>query len=77
MKNVEARWVKSNKDGEYYKVGPDDMDYERWGLTMEDLVKEADTIIANEIEERRKKREAAIESATDEKTEGEPEASSA
>tara|TARA_B000000475_G_scaffold29783_1_gene22703 strand:- start:4728 stop:5336 length:609 start_codon:yes stop_codon:yes gene_type:complete len=44
---------------------------------MEDLVKEADTIIANEIEERRKKREAAIESATDEKTEGEPEASSA
>jgi hypothetical protein len=48
---------------------------------MEDLVKEADTIVANEIEERRKQREA--EASTDGKLEevkeeeGEPEVSSA
>jgi hypothetical protein len=40
MENVETRWVKSNKDGEYYKVSPGHRDYDRWGLTMEDLVKE-------------------------------------
>lgn len=40
MENVETRWVKSNKDGEYYKVDPGHRDYDRWGLTMEDLVKE-------------------------------------
>ena len=49
---------------------------------MEDLVKEADTIVANEIEERRKQREAEAEASTDGKLEevkeeGEPEVSSA
>jgi hypothetical protein len=44
MENVEVRWVKSNKDGEYYKVGPDHSDYERWGLTIEDLVKESNAL---------------------------------
>jgi hypothetical protein len=50
---------------------------------MEDLVKEADTVVATEIEERRKWREArAAESSTDAKIEeskedGEPEVSSA
>lgn len=49
---------------------------------MEDLVKEADEIVANEIEERRKSREAEAEASTDAKIEeakdeGEPEVSSA
>ena len=49
---------------------------------MEDLVKEADAVVAAEIEERRKWREARAESSTDAKIEeskedGEPEVSSA
>ena len=49
---------------------------------MEDLVKEADAVVAAEIEERRKWREARAESSTDakieeSKEEGEPEVSSA
>ncbi len=49
---------------------------------MEDLVKEADAVVATEIEERRKWREARAESSTDakieeSKEEGEPEVSSA
>jgi hypothetical protein len=49
---------------------------------MEDLVKEADAVVATEIEERRKWREARAESSTDAKIEeskedGEPEVSSA
>jgi hypothetical protein len=48
---------------------------------MEDLVKEADAVVANEIEERRRWREARAESSTDAKIEeskddGEPEVSS-
>lgn len=38
---------------------------------MEDLVKEADKIVADEIEERRKKREAEAESVEEKATEGE------
>ena len=38
---------------------------------MEELVKEADKIVADEIEERRKKREAEAESVEEKATEGE------
>ena len=54
---------------------------EKPDANMEDLVKEADAIVAAEVEERRKKREAEAEASTDGKMEeikedGEPEVTS-
>ena len=44
MKHVEVRWVRRNKTGEYYPVGPGHRGYERRGLTIEDMVNEANAL---------------------------------
>ena len=38
------KYVKSQKTGEWLPIGPDDMDYTRYGKTLEELIVERDAI---------------------------------
>ena len=39
-----VKYVKSQKTGEWLPIGPDDMDYERYGKTLDELIEMRDAI---------------------------------
>ena len=39
-----VKYVKSQKSGEWVPIGPEDMDYERFGKTFEELIEMRDAI---------------------------------
>ena len=44
MEERMIKYVKSQKTGEWIPIGPDDMDYTRYGKTLEELIIERDAI---------------------------------
>ena len=44
MVDTNIRYIKGNKTGEYYKIGPDDRDW-KFGLTEDQLKKEIKVMI--------------------------------
>ena len=44
MEERMIKYVKSQKTGEWIPIGPEDMDYTRYGKTLEELIIERDTI---------------------------------
>jgi len=43
-KSIMIKYVKSQKTGEWLPIGPDDMDYERYGKTLDELIEMRDAI---------------------------------
>ena len=82
MENPNNMYIKPGDENSKYYTKPDEapishpsevlerLKKEKPDANMEDLVKEADEIVAKEIEERRKKREAEAESVEAKATEG-------
>lgn len=82
MENPNNTYIKPGDENSKYYTKPDEapishpsevlerLKKEKPDANMEDLVKEADEIVAKEIEERRKKREAEAESVEAKATEG-------
>jgi len=42
--SIMVKYVKSQKTGEWLPIGPEDMDYTRYGKTLEELIVERDAI---------------------------------
>ena len=82
IESASNTYIKAGDENSKYYTKPDEapvshpaevlerLKKEKPDANMEDLVKEADEIVANEIEERRKKREAEAESVEAKATEG-------